>query len=139
MTSQYELHHGHPTIVTTLTINPGVMSSLLNCKSTPPSADAELLFRLMKGKMVTMRLYSAQNIMFYVTTEQLDAAVAEARDSWDRCYLSLLSPERLSELYNKFADGKMAMSIQSFNIVESLDDIHERLKLISQHQQLSAS
>lgn len=139
MTAQYELHEGRPTVVTMLTVSPGVISSLLNCKSPRPSADVELLFRLMKGKVVKMRLYNAQNIMFYVTAEQLDAAVAEARVTWERCYLSILSPERLSALYNKFADEKMAMSIQSFHIMESLDEINERLKLISQHQPLSAS
>lgn len=142
MNTTISFSNGHPSVITELTIKPGVISLLLSVanrsRPSPPSPDAELLFRLMAGQRVKMRLFSAQNIMFYVTTAQLDDAVNRAKATWESCYQGMLSAERLAALYEKFGDERLPMSIQSFYISESMADIQSRLKPLNDAHQKTA-
>lgn len=136
--TKVEFVNGHPSITTELTLSKGALSSLLSVANrSVPSADAELMYRLMAGQKMKMRLFSPTNIMFYVTTAQLDSAVVNAKETWDRCYLSMLSPERLQAFYEKFADGKMAMSVQAFHLEESMEEIKLRTSPLSEIAKVS--
>lgn len=118
--------NGYKSCLTQLTIAPGTMTSMRNvaCYS---SDEVAIFIGLFEGQTVNMRLFSLSNIMFYVTTEQIEAAAEKARATKEPWFSGEHFEKRVEKFKEKFGEGKLSMSINARFIVESRDDMQARI------------
>lgn len=121
--------NGHKSILTQLTIIPGASNTMRNIKSHS-TEDAALLAALHEGQLVECRLFSLNNIMYYVTNDSIERGAERLRGDKNTLFRGEYWENRIQALKARFGDKQLSMGIDYRYIQESFVDIDERLKAL---------